>query len=182
MRSTNGVAEHLQTLIDHGYLAKGRHEVPRALVPTTKSWAATGEKPSDHEALRGTVEVPLLGRVAAGAPILAEENVEEVVRIDSYFLGGGRKVFALKVQGDSMIGDGILDGDLVFVRQQETADRGDIVVFLIEGEATVKRYFPEGDKIRLQPSNPNMAPIYLRKTDFRRGQIAGTVVEFYRKI
>ncbi len=102
----------------------------------------------------GVVEVPLLGRVAAGVPILAEENVEDVVRLDSYFLGGGRKVFALKVAGDSMIGDGILDGDTLFVRQQETANRGDVVVFLIEGEATVKRYYPEGDRIRLLALEP----------------------------
>jgi repressor LexA len=181
LRSTNGVAEHLRALIRKGYLSKEDMK-SRALVPTPKCYAVTGEVRSSREAMRGVVEVPLLGRVAAGVPILAEENVEDVVRLDSYFLGGGRKVFALKVQGDSMIGDGILDGDTLFVRQQETASRGDVVVFLIEGEATVKRYYPEGDRIRLQPSNPNMAAIYLRKADFKRGQIAGIVIGVYRKM
>jgi repressor LexA len=181
LRSTNGVAEHLRALIRKGYLSK-QDMKSRALVPTPKCYAAVGSMRSPREAMRGIVEVPLLGRVAAGVPILAEENVEDVVRLDSYFLGGGRKVFALKVAGDSMIGDGILDGDTLFVRQQDTANRGDVVVFLIEGEATVKRYYPEGDRIRLQPSNPNMAAIYLRKSDFKRGQIAGIVVGVYRKI
>jgi len=182
LRSTNGVAEHLRALIRKGYLSKEDMK-SRALVPTPKCYAAVGSSMrTDREAMRGVVEVPLLGRVAAGVPILAEENVEDVVRLDSYFLGGGRKVFALKVQGDSMIGDGILDGDTLFVRQQDTANRGEVVVFLIEGEATVKRYYPEGDRIRLQPSNPGMAAIYLRKTDFKRGQIAGVVVGVYRKM
>jgi repressor LexA len=181
LRSTNGVAEHLRALIRKGYLSK-QDMKSRALVPTPKCYAAIGPAPSTREAMRGVVEVPLLGKVAAGVPILAEENVEDVVRLDSYFLGGGRKVFALRVAGDSMIGDGILDGDTLFVRQQETASRGDVVVFLIEGEATVKRYYPEGDRIRLQPSNPNMAAIYLRKSDFKRGQIAGIVVGVYRKM
>ena len=181
LRSTNGVAEHLRALIRKGYLAKEDMK-SRALTPTPKCYAAIGEERSDREAMRGIVEVPLLGRVAAGMPILAEENVEDVVRLDSYFLGGGRKVFALRVQGDSMIGDGILDGDTLFVRQQDAANRGEIVVFLIEGEATVKRYFPEGDRIRLQPSNPNVAPIYVRKSEFKRSQIAGVVVGVYRKM
>lgn len=181
LRSTNGVAEHLRALIRKGYLAKEDMK-SRALTPTAKCYATLGEERSSREAMRGIVEVPLLGRVAAGVPILAEENVEDVVRLDSYFLGGGKKVFALKVVGESMIGDGILNGDTLFVRQQETANRGEVVVFLIEGEATVKRYFPEGDRIRLQPSNPTMAPIYLRKQDFRKGQIAGVVVGVYRKL
>lgn len=181
LRSTNGVAEHLRALIRKGYLSKDDMK-SRALMPTPKCYAAFGEERSNREAMRGVVEVPLLGRVAAGVPILAEENVEDVVRLDSCFLGNGRKVFALKVVGESMIGDGILDGDTLFVRQQDSANKGEIVVFLIEGEATVKRFYPEGDRIRLQPSNPAMAPIYLRKTDLRRGQIAGVVVGVYRKM
>jgi len=192
LRSTNGVAEHLRSLIAKGYLAKDDKK-SRALVPTdrcrrlmaSESLGPDGDdgvaRPPGWQEVRGMVEVPLLGRVAAGAPILAEENVEDVVRLDSYFLGGGRKVFALRVKGDSMIGDGIFDGDTLFVRQQDSADRGEIVVFLIEGDATVKRYFPEGDRVRLQPSNPSMAPIYLRKGDVRKGQIAGVVVGVYRK-
>src|SRR5205823_6706843 len=107
------------------------------------------------------VEVPVIGKVAAGAPILAQENITDHVRIDSFLLGdSARKVFALKVAGDSMTGDGILDGDYIFVRKQMQASQGEIVVALIEDEATVKRYFPEADRIRFQPSNPRHDPIY----------------------
>ena len=112
LRSTNGVAEHLRALIRKGYLAKEDMK-SRALVPTAKCYAAIGEERSSREAMRGIVEVPLLGKVAAGVPILAEENVEDVVRLDSYFLGGGKRVFALKVVGESMesrkaSGEGVL--------------------------------------------------------------------------
>jgi repressor LexA len=178
IRSTNGVAEHLRVLIRHGYLEKQGMK-SRTLTPTPKGLALLGERWPE---LQGSVEVPLLGRVAAGQPILAEENVEDVVRLDSYFLGGGSKVFALRVVGDSMIGDGILDGDCVFVRQQDGAEPGEIVVAIVEGEATVKRYYPEGDRIRLQPSNPDMAPIYLRRIDARRSNLAGVVVGVYRQL
>ncbi len=181
LKSTNGVAEHLRTLVDRGYLEKEGMK-SRALSPTAKARALTGEAWQPKAYLNGVVEVPLVGRVAAGLPAVAEENIEDVVRLDSYFLGGGRKVFALRVAGDSMIGDGIFDGDCVFVRQQDHAEPGDIVVAIIEGEATVKRYYPERDKIRFQPSNPHMAPIYLRKADARRGHLAGVVVGVYRKI
>lgn len=130
------------------------------------------------------MDVPLLGRVAAGAPILAAENHESTMRIDPSLLGRGSKegIFALRIQGDSMIGDGILDGDLVFVRSQPTARKGEIVVAMIEGEATVKRYFPEGDRIRLQPSNPALAPIYVHGRDARAADIVGVVVGVFRQI
>ncbi len=188
LRSTNGVAEHLRSLIRKGYLEKEDMK-SRALTPTDKARAVTNpvaaegaESWQPRAFLKGSVEVPLIGRVAAGLPALAEENIEDVVRLDSYFLGGGRKVFALTVVGESMIGDGIFEGDCVFVRQQETASPGEIVVAIIEGEATVKRFYPEKDRIRLQPSNPKMAPIYVRKADNRRSHIAGVVVGVYRKI
>ena len=182
LRSTNGVAEHLRTLIRKGYLTK-QDMKSRALAPTEKALAALGGPEwSPTSYLSGSVEIPLIGKVAAGLPALAEENLDEVVRLDSAFLGGGRRVFALKVEGDSMIGDGIFDGDCVFVRQQETADAGDIVVAIVEGEATVKRYYPEKDRIRLQPSNPAMAPIYVRKSEARRSHIAGLVVGVYRQL
>ncbi|MHB8420234.1 MAG: transcriptional repressor LexA [Myxococcales bacterium] len=191
LRSTNGVAEHLRSLVDKGYLEKEDMK-SRALGLTAKARAVTGASASGAprrarggERLReveGVVEIPIVGRVAAGLPALAEENVEEVVRLDSWFLGGGRKVFALHVEGDSMIGDGIFDGDLVFVRQQETANPGEIVVAIIEGEATVKRWYPEKDRIRLQPSNPRMAPIYVRKSEAKRTTLAGIVVGVYRKL
>ena len=99
------------------------------------------------------IDVPLVGRVAAGAPLLAVENIEDTVKVDRFFIGQTREVFALRVKGDSMIEDGIFDGDFIFVRKQLHANRGDIVVAMIEDEATVKRYYPEGDSIRFQPAN-----------------------------
>ena len=86
-------------------------------------------------------------------PLLAVENVEDTVKVDRFFIGQTREVFALRVKGESMIEDGIFDGDYIFVRKQLQASRGDIVVAMINDEATVKRYYPEGDSIRFQPAN-----------------------------
>jgi len=132
----------------------------------------------------GLLEIPLLGRVAAGAPILAEENLDSTVRVDPSLLGRGSKegIFALRIKGDSMIGDGIFDGDLIFVRKQQTARKGEIVVAMIEGEATVKRYYPEGNRIRLQPSNPSLSPIYIRRSEARAAEILGVAVGVFRQI
>jgi repressor LexA len=140
-------------------------------------------QPAPELASGDVVEVPLVGKVAAGAPILAQENVSDHVRIDSFLLGDSpRKVFALKVTGDSMIGDGIFDGDYIFVRKQLQAAPGEIVVALIEDEATVKRYYLEGDRVRFQPSNPRLKPIYVNRDEFRETQIIGVVVGVYRKV
>ena len=124
----------------------------------------------------------MLGRVAAGAPILAVEQAEDAVRIDAMLVDGHpRELFALRIRGESMIGDGIQDGDLVIVRREPTARPGQIVIALIDEEATCKRYFPEGDTIRFQPSNPKMVPLLIRKADFRLTMILGVVVGLYRK-
>ncbi len=201
IRSTNGVNDHLKALERKGYLHRGDKK-SRALRVTQAALQHLGlpaEAPPDDAvparhrpagnvvpALlpRGeTVAVPIVGAVAAGAPILAEENVEDTVHVDSFFLGGtNKKVFALKVRGDSMIEDGIHDGDYIFVKKQLTAERGEIVVAMIEGEATVKRYFPEGDRVRFQPANAAMEPIYVHRSEFRETQILGVVVGVYRRI
>ena len=128
------------------------------------------------------VEVQVLGRVAAGLPIFAEEHVIDTVRIDRGLLRGGREVFGLRVQGDSMIEAGILSGDYIFVRKQLTASRGDIVVALIGDEATVKYYFPEKDYVRFQPANKEMAPILVRAVDFRPTMLLGVVVGVFRRV
>jgi repressor LexA len=127
-------------------------------------------------------EVPILGRVAAGQPILAVEQATDTVRIDRMLLGGHREVFGLRIVGESMIEDGIFDGDYVFVKKTPTAKPGEIVVAMIEGEATVKRYFPEGDRIRFQPANQNMQPIYVLRSEMRSVDIIGIVVGIYRKL
>ncbi len=133
-----------------------------------------------------TVEVHVLGRVAAGLPLLAEENVIDTVRVDPSLVrqarGSVSPVFGLRVQGDSMIEAGIFSGDYIFVRQQATADRGQIVVALIGEEATVKYYYPERDYIRFQPANASMAPILVRATDFKPTMLLGVVVGLYRRI
>jgi repressor LexA len=179
IRSTNGVNDHLKALERKGYLTRGEQQ-SRSLVPTKRARMILGMGQRRDPTM---IEVPLLGRVAAGAPLLATENVEDSVRIDSFLLGGsGKEVFALKVKGQSMIEDGIFDGDYLFVRKTPSAHPGDIVVALIEDEATVKRFFPEGDRIRFQPANKDMEPIYVKKADFRQTQILGLVVGVYRKM
>ncbi len=120
--------------------------------------------------------LPLVGRVAAGRPILAEENVEDYVEVPE-LAGGGQGEFVLRVAGDSMRDAGILEGDFVVVRGQETADDGDIVVALLEDEATVKRFFRERDHVRLQPENAAMEPIRVREV-----RVLGRVVGVCRRV
>jgi repressor LexA len=120
--------------------------------------------------------VPLVGHVAAGQPILAEENIDDYVQVDPS-VGGDEAEYVLTVRGDSMVGAGILAGDLVAVRPQDTADDGDIVVALVGEEATVKRFFKETDHIRLQPENDNMEPIRSREV-----RVLGRVVGVLRKV
>jgi repressor LexA len=191
IRSTNGVNDHLKALERKGFLSRDPVK-SRALIPTDRARdVLTGRgaqvislaaRQAARAASSRLVEVPIVGRVAAGQPILAEERIEDTVQVDSFFLGAGRKVYGLRVQGDSMIGDGILPGDYVFVRKQLNADDGDIVVAMIDDEATVKRVYFEGDRVRFQPSNPRMAPIYVREADFRSTMILGVVVGIYRRL
>lgn len=179
IRSTNGVNDHLKALERKGFLTRGEQQ-SRSLVPTKRARLVLG---LGKKADPSMVDVPLLGRVAAGAPILAQQNIEDTVRIDSFLLGGsGREVFALRVKGQSMIDDGIHDGDFIFVKKAPSASPGDIVVALIEDEATVKRFFPEGDRVRFQPANKDMQPIYVAKSEFRQTMILGKVVGVYRKM
>ena len=181
IKSPTGVNDHLKALERKGYLTRGEQQ-SRSLVPTKRARMVLGIG-SSKRGESGMIDVPLLGRVAAGAPLLATENVEDSVRIDSFLLGGsGKEVFALRVKGQSMIEDGIFDGDYLFVRKTASASPGEIVVALIEDEATVKRYFPEGDRIRFQPANKDMEPIYVHKSEFKQTQILGQVVGVYRKM
>lgn len=128
-----------------------------------------------HE-LSGVVELPVVGAVAAGSPILAEENVESTIQLPTDVVRED-STFVLRVQGESMIGAGIMDGDFVVVRQQKTADNGDIVVALLGDEATVKRFYREADAIRLQPENASMEAIRVRDVD-----VLGKVVAVFRRV
>jgi repressor LexA len=147
--------------------------MPSNVIPLRRPEPAFGEE---------MVDIPIVGRVAAGKPILAVENVEDTVRVDRFFVGKHREVFGLRVVGESMIEDGIFDGDYVFVRKSPSAAPGDIVVAMVDDEATIKRYYPEGDSIRFQPANSNMQPIVVRKSDFRSVDLIGVVVGVYRKL
>src|SRR4051812_2635832 len=151
IRSTNGVNDHLKALERKGYLMRGELK-SRALSVIDGGRSATGGARFPKMGRReltavdsgDVVEIAVYGKVAAGQPILAQDNVTDHVRIDAMLLGdNGRKVFALRVAGDSMIDDGIFDGDYIFVRKQMQAASGEIVVAMIEEEATVKRYYPE---------------------------------------
>ena len=166
IRSTNGVEKHLLVLERGGYISRERGK--------SRGIAVTGGS-------RQADRVPLLGRVAAGVPVLSPENREGDIAVDTalFSLRASETVFALGVRGDSMMDAHILDGDTVLVREQALAQNGDIVVALIEDEATVKRFFLENDRIRLQPENRSMEPLYFDRGDLR---IIGKVVGVMRKI
>jgi repressor LexA len=168
--STNGVADHVKALVRKGHLEKVGSGSARGL-------RLSG--PTGPWSQGDTVSVPVVGLVAAGAPILAVENHERTIHIDRSMVRDGGVMFALRVRGDSMIEEGILDGDTVVVRQQSTARNGDIVVALINDEATVKFYFHEGERVRLQPAHPTMRPIFVDRRD--NATIQGVVVGVMRQ-
>ena len=191
IRSTNGVNDHLKALEKKGHLRREdlksramRPVLPDGsgeIIPMQRRAMGTGDVQvvSDSDDM---AEIPILGRVAAGQPILAIEAATDTVKVDRVLVGNHREVFGLRIVGESMIDDGIFDGDYVFVKKTAAAHTGDIVVAMIEGEATVKRYYPEGDRIRFQPANQNMSPIIVRKADFKSVDIIGIVVGVYRKL
>lgn len=172
IRSTNGVADHVKALERKGYIDRpGGRGSARSIRLTG---LATGSFHSES-----TVSVPLLGKVAAGLPMLAVENYDSSIRIDSTMLPAGVPCFALTVSGESMIEDGILDGDLLVVKQQQTARNGETVVARVGDEATVKRFYREKGRIRLQPANSTMEPIYVGPTD--DVEVLGAVIALIRQ-
>jgi repressor LexA len=176
IKSTNGVNDHLRALERKGYLR--REDMKSRALKLVEDSRHRNSAPSSED----LIEIQVVGRVAAGAPLLADENIVDTVRIDRMLVRGGKDVFGLKVTGDSMVEAGIFSGDYIFVRKQPTADRGDIVVALIGDEATVKYFYPEKDYVRFQPANGQMAPILVRATDFKATMLLGKVVGVFRKI
>ncbi len=161
--STRGVFDHLKALERKGYI---KRVGTRAIEIVSQS---------GRSALPEAKEIPIVGRVRAGAPILAEENIDGFLPVASD-LARGEETFALKVKGDSMIEDGILDGDHVIIRHQEIAENGDIVCALIGDEATLKRFHRNGSEVTLKPANRNYEPIIVNKGDFRiLGKAAGVI-------
>ena len=187
IRSTNGVSDHLKALVRKGYLERagegGKGALARALSLTDLARAELGVSDESISLFDGDiVEVGVYGQVAAGALSLAEEYREDTLRVDSCMVPGGAKVFALRVYGESMINDGIMPGDFLFVQKTLTVDNGEIAVVMVDGESTVKRFFKEGAKIRLQPANDAMEPIYVAADEFRAVNIIGRVVGVYRRM
>jgi len=155
IRSTNGVNDHLRALERKGYL-KREDMKSRALIPIASAHPAEA------------VEVPIVGRITAGLPILADENIEEIIRVDRFFVGENDGVFALRVKGDRMIHAGILDGDYALVRPQSLAGANDIVVVPMGDEAT--------------PADASMVPIVARRDETSHVRILGVVIGVFRRL
>jgi len=162
--STNGVSDHLKALEKKGYVRR----VGKRALEVVNSLGKSASTPMR--------EVPVLGRVPAGKPFVSDENIEGIIAVPEDM--AGEKTFALQVKGDSMIGAGIMDGDRVIVKHQATAENGDIVCAVIEGEATLKRFFKKNGTITLKAENEKYAPITVSAGEFR---IAGRVVGLLRK-
>lgn len=202
--STNGVVEHLKALGRKGYIEKDsfKSRAIRPLVSREKAVMAlegitAGDPPAQfktsHRGRRprqSPVAEPrrrklkLLGNIACGTPIFAEENFDNAIDVDpTLFSRGGEDCYALRVRGTSMIGDGIMPGDIVVVRPQRTAEDGELIAAMIDGSATVKRYEKRKGIIRLMPSNPEMEPIVVRPEDGADFKILGSirgVLRFYQ--
>ena len=161
LKSTSTVHAHLNNLEKRGLIRRDSTK-PRAL------------EVLDNSVSRGR-SVPLVGKVTAGLPILAIENIEDYLTLPMNMVGRD-ELFCLRVQGESMIEIGILDGDIIVVRQQDSAENGEVVVAMIDDEATVKRIFFEENRVRLQPENRYMEPIYADSA-----QVLGKVVALFRQ-
>ena len=163
-KSTSSAHQYISRLAEKGYIDKGDLK--------TRAIKIVGDEP--------TISIPIVGKVAAGEPILAQENIEDYFSIgESFFTQSDLKndTFVLKVQGESMINAGINNGDYIIVTKQDTARNGQIIVAMIDGDATVKTFYKEKDHIRLQPENDTMEPIIVKDL-----QIVGKVVGLFRKI
>lgn len=170
--STFGVKRHLDALVKKGHLTSGSNS-SRALSIIKNESAQTSSSKIDN-----FIEIPVVGRVAAGYPILAEENIEGSFVVDQSMLSRSNDCFGLKVRGDSMIKAGIFEGDLVIVSPQPNANNGDIVVALLGDEATMKRFMKKDDSVYLIPENDNYSEIVINnKEDF---SIIGKVVGVFR--
>ena len=181
IKSTNGVNDHLKALDRKGYIERDTSK-SRAIQLTSFAEEELGLV--SEEATASGVSVPVLGGIAAGLPLESVSSGDEHVVVDPSWLGRseGDGVFALRVSGESMIEDGIFDGDLIFVKQQPDALRGEMVAVWVDGGATVKRYYREGEAIRLEPSNASMAPIYIRPGEVQEVSVLGRVVGVYRQL
>lgn len=167
LKSTSSVHSHLETLEKNGYIRRDPTK-PRAIEIVDDNF---------NLVRRETVNVPIIGKVSAGQPLLAVENIDGYFPIPSEYMPNN-KTFMLVVQGDSMINAGIFNGDYVIVEQQQTAENGQKVVALVEDSATIKTFYKEDGHIRLQPENDTMEPIIVEQDQFF--QILGKVIGVFR--
>lgn len=178
LSSTATVHGYLLKLEEKGYVKKENQKGRTLKLLKDENGEAVGKKKEQKDFYSGRemVEVPVVGKITAGAPILAVENITDTFPIPIDFVGNSES-FMLTVRGESMIEAGILDGDYILIRKQNTADNGQIVVALIEDEATVKTFYKEKDHIRLQPENSTMDPIIVPTCE-----ILGKVIGVFRKM
>ena len=176
LKSTATVHGYLAKLEEKGYIKKESQKCRTLKLLKGSSGKATTESRKDFYTGREMVDVPVIGKITAGAPILAVENITDTFPIPIDFVGNSES-FMLTVRGESMIEAGILDGDYILVKKQNVANNGEIVVALIEDEATVKTFYKEKDYIRLQPENSTMDPIIVPDC-----KILGKVAGVFRKM
>lgn len=184
--SEKAAHDHLNALEKKKYI--GREEgKPRAIsilkeadpkLETSKWLEGQNANPALADIQRDIIEIPIFGRVAAGEPLLASQNIEGTLPIPTRMVNN-YECFALRIIGSSMVGAGILEGDFVIVRRQANADPGDIIVALVEDEATVKRFYVDGERIRLQPENPSIEPTLFNVNDV---MILGKVIGLHRQM
>jgi repressor LexA len=172
-KSPNAAGQHLKALVKKGWIRRHPHKSRGIEVTSTIKGKERNGQPN-------TIAVPLVGRISAGSPLLAEENIETTIAVDKSLVHRYGRLFALTVQGNSMIKAGIYQGDIVIAHQQSMAENGDIVIALLGDEATVKRFYHKNKSVVLQPENDEMSPIKVaEREDFR---ILGKVVATLRKI
>lgn len=170
--SAAGVHKHIKALVKKNYLSKADY-LSRSIRILKPRRRGRGAQPMDP------VEIPLAGFVAAGQPIEAIQQNQETLSVPASLLAGGQEIYALQVRGESMIEDGILDGDYVIMEPRQEARNGEMVVALINNqEATLKRFYRENGQVRLQPANPDVQPIIIRDGDVR---IQGVVMGIWRR-
>ena len=184
--SEKAAHDHLNALEKKAYI-KREGGKPRAIsilkeadpkLETSKWLEGQNANPALAEVQRDIIEIPIFGRVAAGEPLLASQNIEGTLPIPTRMVNN-YECFALRIIGSSMVGAGILEGDFVIVRRQANADPGDIIVALVEDEATVKRFYIDGERIRLQPENPAIEPTIFNVNDV---MILGKVIGLHRQM
>jgi len=170
LASTFGIKRHLDALKKKGYLSIESF--------SSRAISITDYKKNFKTNIGDTVKIPIVGRVAAGYPILAEENIEGSISINSDLMRNSLEVFGLKVKGDSMKNAGIFEGDIIIVTQQSTANSGEIVVAMIDNETTVKKFYQRNNEIKLIPENEKYLPITINKSN--NFSIIGKVLGVFR--